>query len=264
MRFIACLAFVLIAGCAQFTVKSPEGARVPVNPTCKAGANCHFVNSPVKVDRSRLLVIPSRDVPFYPTTEQVDFVDGTGSRWVAHEGIVTDGASIPPVFVSIVGDPTSPEFINAAAVHDAYCGIGNEEGPNYHTAPWHDVHVMFYDALRVGGVPEIKAKVMFAAVWLGGPRWPGGRPETGGALAFAAPAAVAGTPSFEPAEQNPVQMRAAMRRTKAFVEANNPSIPALVGFITGQERGIAATAAAGGAPGGGGQGGGHGGGGTAL
>lgn len=218
---------LLMGGCAQFTVSTLGNpsvqTRADLAATCEGGANCRFVNSPVQVDRSQMRRIASRKVPFYPTLAQLDFVDGSGATWVAPKGIVTDGASIPPIFVSIIGDPTSPEFVNAAAVHDAYCGIGNEQGLNFQTATWQRVHIMFYDALRVGGVPEIKAKLMFAAVWLGGPRW--------------------GDVEFLPSEQPRAPMQAAMQRTRLFVEGANPTIPALIEYISGEEGAVRRAAA---------------------
>lgn len=229
----------VVAGCAQLAGLPPGGGaqatRADLAATCEAGANCRFVNSPVQVDRSRARRIASRKVPFYPTLAQLDFVDGGGATWVAPKGIVTDGASIPPIFVPIVGDPTSPEFVNAAAVHDAYCGIGNEQAATFHDATWQRVHIMFYDALRVGGVPEIKAKLMFAAVWLGGPRW--------------------GDVEFQPEAQPTGAMQAAMRRTRLFVQGSNPSIPRLIAFLSRQERAVMRAAAlAGPVAGGGGAG----------
>ena len=112
-----------------------------------------------------------RKADFYPTANELKFVDSEKHPWIAPKGTLTDGASIPPVFVSVIGSPTSQEFVNAAAIHDAYCGIGNEKLPQYHTETWQNVHRMFYDALRVGGTSPKKAKIMFAAVYLGGPRW---------------------------------------------------------------------------------------------
>ncbi|MCZ4351043.1 DUF1353 domain-containing protein [Roseovarius aestuarii] len=211
---------LILSGCAQLTPQTggepSKISRTELAATCERSANCRFINSPVQVDRSQARRIASRKVPFYPTLAQLDFVDGSGVNWVAPKGIVTDGASIPPIFVPIVGDPTSPEFVNAAAVHDAYCGIGNERGAKFQAAPWQKVHIMFYDALRVGGVSEIKAKVMFAAVWLGGPRW-------GGA-------------DFQPYEQPKLAMQAAMRRTKDYVETYNPAITELIEYLSDQER----------------------------
>ncbi|QYX55914.1 DUF1353 domain-containing protein [Roseovarius sp. SCSIO 43702] len=243
-----------LMACDVLSVRPSEPDVPAVAATCERGdANCRFINSPVQVDRSRPTRIPSRTAAFYPTLNELQFLDGGRQRWIAHEGIITDGASIPQIFVGIVGEPTSQDFTNAAALHDAYCGIGNESGPNYHAAPWHDVHVMFYDALRVGGVPEIKAKVMFAAVWLGGPRWAGTRQPAQPALAFAAARNVAGTPGFRPGAHDPARMQAAMRRIRTFVEETNPDLQSLVAFITEEENGLAAgsSTAAGGAPGGG-------------
>ena len=37
--------------------------------------------------------------------------------------------------------------------------------------PWPEVHRMFYEGLLVGGTPVARAQLMYAAVWLGGPRW---------------------------------------------------------------------------------------------
>ncbi len=101
----------------------------------------------------------------------LQFVDSEKKTWVAPKGTLTDGASIPPVFVAVIGEPTRKEFVNAAAIHDAYCGIGNDNLTQYHSDTWQNVHRMFYDALRVGGTPPKKAKIMFAAVYIGGPRW---------------------------------------------------------------------------------------------
>ena len=48
-------------------------------------------------------------------------------------------------------------------MHDYYCDV--------QTKPWQEVHRMFYDASLFGGVSKIKAKLMYAAVYYGGPRW---------------------------------------------------------------------------------------------
>ncbi|MEB8386837.1 DUF1353 domain-containing protein [Rhodobacteraceae bacterium KMM 6894] len=236
MKLAFLLVPLIVGGCAQLTVStigsSSTSVRADLAATCEGAANCRFINSPVQVDRNQRRMISSRKVPFYPTLAQLDFVDGGEATWIAPKGIVTDGASIPPIFVPIIGAPTSPEFVNAAAVHDAYCGIGNEQGAKFQSKPWQQVHIMFYDALLVGGVPELKAKLMFAAVWLGGPRW--------------------GVVEFQPAQQPTAPMQAAMRRTKLYVEENNPSIPALIAFIAGQQAGVRRAVAQAGPGGGGG------------
>ncbi|EAQ04891.1 hypothetical protein OB2597_06395 [Pseudooceanicola batsensis HTCC2597] len=139
-------------------------------------AICAFINDPLRLAQN-VVRLPRRPYPFKPLAAELNFVDATGQLWVAPEGTLTDGASIPPAFVAVVGRPTSAPFAKAAAVHDSYCGVGNEGTTYFHTRPWRDTHRMFYEALRVGGTPERRAKTMYAAVYMGGPRWPFTRPD---------------------------------------------------------------------------------------
>ncbi|HEX9305213.1 MAG TPA: DUF1353 domain-containing protein [Thermoanaerobaculia bacterium] len=95
------------------------------------------------------------------------YVDPSGVEWKAPKGSVVDGASIPQVLWSVVGSPYTGEYRNASVVHDVAC----EERDR----TWQDVHRMFYEACRAGGVGEQKAKLMYAAVYHFGPKWgPGG------------------------------------------------------------------------------------------
>ena len=60
------------------------------------------------------------------------------------------------------------------------------------TDPWHDVHRMFYEACRCGGVGERKAKTMDWAVHNFGPRWEFVEqklPETGEVVRVSVPVA---------------------------------------------------------------------------
>ena len=91
------------------------------------------------------------------------FTDSAGTVWSAPTGAVVDGASIPRVFWSIVGGPYEGEYRDASIVHDHECMI--------RVHPWHDVHRMFYQACLAGGVRPLKARLMYAAVYLFGPRW---------------------------------------------------------------------------------------------
>lgn len=111
--------------------------------------------------------------------EPLVFVDPAGKEWVAPVGTKTDGASIPTIFLSLAGDRFEREYLNAAVVHDAYCDRRNKGQQSYQTRPWREVHRMFFEALIAGGATPAKAKLMYAAVWLGGPRW---EVETGQAL----------------------------------------------------------------------------------
>lgn len=163
-----------LSACSQPVSQSSRSAHDLTVPTaaCEASAQpiCAFFNAPLTLLTTPIRLL-FRKESFYPTANDLKFVDSSSKSWVAPKGTLTDGASIPPMFVPMVGAPTSKEFVNAAAIHDAYCGIGNDALPQYHSETWQNVHRMFYDALRVGGTQPKKAKIMFAAVYIGGPRW---------------------------------------------------------------------------------------------
>jgi hypothetical protein len=93
------------------------------------------------------------------------YVDSHSVRWTAPANSVIDGASIPQLFWSIVGGPYEGQYRNASIVHDTEC-----QTPHKHD--WRSVHRMFYSACRAGGVGLIKGKILFAAVYHFGPRWP--------------------------------------------------------------------------------------------
>jgi len=163
-----------LSACSQPVSKStqsPHDLTVPTN-SCEASSQavCAFFNAPLILLTTPIRLFLRKE-NFYPMAHELEFVDSSHKKWTAPKGTLTDGASIPPVFVPMVGAPTSKEFVNAAAIHDAYCGVGNDELAQYHSDTWQNVHRMFYDALRVGGTPPKKAKIMFAAVYIGGPRW---------------------------------------------------------------------------------------------
>lgn len=186
--------------------------RIAVSEECLVG-KCRFNNAPLKLDPERIR-LKGRSYDFQRLAERLDFIDANGWNWQAPEKSLTDGASIPEIFVPLVGFPNEPRFVNAAALHDAYCGIGNETGPVYHAKTWQEVHRLFYDALVASGTPDFKAKVMFAAVWLGGPRWyPLGAPDL----------ALDAVPDAE--------KQAAFVETKAFIESEKPDMPDLVAFL---------------------------------
>lgn len=95
--------------------------------------------------------------------EDFAYLDPAGKVWAAKKNSIVDGASIPQLFWSVTGGPLEGEFRNASIVHDTACVAKTE--------PWEDVHYMFYEACRCGGLPENKAKIMYAAVYHFGPRW---------------------------------------------------------------------------------------------
>jgi hypothetical protein len=89
--------------------------------------------------------------------------DPTSNLWLAPAGSIIDGASIPRLLWTLVGSPFTGDYRKASVVHDVACTERNR--------PWEAVHRMFYFACRCGGVGEVRAKIMFAAVFHFGPRW---------------------------------------------------------------------------------------------
>jgi endonuclease G, mitochondrial len=96
----------------------------------------------------------------------ISYTDPNGVVWPAPKGLVSDGASIPQAFWSIIGGPLDGKYRNAAVVHDEACDTRS------HT--WQATHLAFYYAMRCSGVDEIKAKIMYFAVYHYGPRWGSG------------------------------------------------------------------------------------------
>jgi hypothetical protein len=95
--------------------------------------------------------------------EALKYRDPNDLEWQAAAGNETDGASIPKWAQPFVGQPFEESFIKAAVIHDHYC--------DRHVRGWRATHRMFYDALLELGVPISKAKLMYYAVFLGGPKW---------------------------------------------------------------------------------------------
>lgn len=103
------------------------------------------------------------------------FTEPSGLRWRAGkwkdgqpEGVetgTTDGASIPKWAQAIVGEPFDEQYLKAAVIHDHYCYKEN------HVRTWRQTHRMFYSAMVALGVPAFKAKIMYSAVYVGGPKW---------------------------------------------------------------------------------------------
>ena len=226
--------------------KAQKDARVPTvpaNPCESASASrCSYFNAPVALKPGPIR-LKDRALPFYRTAKEIEFIDARPSKWVAPRNTLTDGASIPKLFFKVIGTPRSKEFINAATLHDAYCGVGNQSLPQFHSNTWQNVHRMFYDALRVDGTPPKKAKIMYAAVYLAGPRWnmPGTGPKVRaipGLMVITAPI-VAGPPNtplpkLVPDEVLIGEMKAAM----AFINATNPSLRRLENYLRKREQTI--------------------------
>jgi hypothetical protein len=91
-----------------------------------------------------------------------DFVyhDPTPRRWVAPKGLVSDGASIPREFWSIVGAPLGGPYLNAALLHDARYRLGD--------CSKDEADMVLWDAALCGGTSEADALAIAEGVAFAG------------------------------------------------------------------------------------------------
>ena len=137
----------LLGFCGEFTgdlVLYPKGCESTNAKICKLGAMLTYKSS-----RGDKPLVWQTDV-----WKDSEYESGT-----------TDGASIPSWAQSLIGKPFDESYIKAAIVHDHYCYREN------HVRTWQQTHLMFYDALIDLNISKVKAKTMYYAVYLGGPRW---------------------------------------------------------------------------------------------
>jgi hypothetical protein len=95
--------------------------------------------------------------------EDFGFMEADGLHWPVPRHSTVDGASIPQALWTLIGGPWEGKYRDASVVHDYYCAV--------RSADWRSVHRMFYRAMLVSGVSVRRAKVMYVAVYFGGPRW---------------------------------------------------------------------------------------------
>lgn len=138
--------------------------------------------------------------------ENTSYTAPNGAVWLAPKGWSIDGASIPQAFWCTVGGPFEDNYRDASVFHDVAC--------DQRTARWQDVHYMFYTGMRCSGVDEEKAKVMYAAVYRFGPRWPDPHARATGRTSRALIAATV--------RRNPTHAEA--QRVEEWVRNNNPSL----------------------------------------
>jgi hypothetical protein len=115
-----------------------------------------FINAPPKV----VLGENGRDIELL---DDFGYIDRRNTIWTAPKGYVSNGASIPPALWSLVGGPLDGRYRNAAIIHDKAC--------DERTRPAEDVHLAFYEACRCAGLGDFHAKVLYAGILVGGPRW---------------------------------------------------------------------------------------------
>lgn len=209
----------ILALSATLSARPPQAA--PRDCGTGQAGRCAFENAPPRI-LAGTVRIPGKPHLYSELAAPLGFTDAGGTVWTAPRATLTDGASIPPVFVPLIGAPRSPEFLAAATLHDAYCGAGNEGLVQYRARSWEDTHRMFYDSLRAAGVSAMKGKVMFAAVYLGGPRWDD------------AARALDGVPDEV--------LRAEMERCIDFITAEDPEPEEIVAWMRRREAALQATA----------------------
>jgi len=147
------------------------------------------------------------------------YKDAGGTVWEAMAGLVTDGASIPGIFQPFIGDPFDEKFIKAAIVHDHYC--------DRHVRSWRKTHRVFYEALVDQGVSIAKAKTMYVAVLVGGPKWikliPGNKCGQNCVNALKSATGVSGYRSRK-ADYSLPALPAALQEIHALLQANPDSL----------------------------------------
>jgi hypothetical protein len=91
------------------------------------------------------------------------FRDERGRVWLAPQGAVLDGWSIPRGLRALPGLPLESEYRKSAVVHDFQSRAK--------TQPWRDVHRMLYSAALAEGIPPSEANVLYMTVYASGWRW---------------------------------------------------------------------------------------------
>lgn len=110
-----------------------------------------------------LIYSPNSDGRHMTLVAPFEFVDTDGTSWPVPKGMMTDGASIPQIFWSVMGGPYEGKYRDAAVIHDYYCDV--------RIRSWQTVDRMFYDAMIASGVDKTEATLMYAAVVHWGPHW---------------------------------------------------------------------------------------------
>ncbi len=95
--------------------------------------------------------------------EDYIYTDPHDVEWIAPEGAVIDGASIPKLLWTVSGSPFGGQYRVASVFHDVYCKT--------RTRPYQQTHDMFWDCMMATGVDEDTADRFWWAVSTFGPRW---------------------------------------------------------------------------------------------
>lgn len=100
--------------------------------------------------------------------EDIVYTDSNNKVWIAHTGLIFDGASIPRFMWRVIGSPFVGKYRRAAIIHDQYYTYGLEGHP---VESRKDTDKMFLEAMEELGVSWWKRKMMYRAVRWFGPKW---------------------------------------------------------------------------------------------
>lgn len=111
----------------------------------------------VTADYPRTIPLPHRVKNQLLESINLTYVDRKGKTqtFTIGKGKTSDGASIPKIFWSVIGDPFNPKFARAAWFHD-YMAVKGADVP--------EISEVFYRLLLEDGVNRIKAGAMRYAV----------------------------------------------------------------------------------------------------
>ena len=93
----------------------------------------------------------------------VTYTDPMGVVWIAEQGSIINGASIPRIVWPMIGSPFVGKYRRPSVFHDVYYNLRNR--------PPAQVDRMFYLAMLEEGVSEEKARMMYNAVRAFAPKW---------------------------------------------------------------------------------------------
>jgi hypothetical protein len=155
-----------------------------------------------------LILKPLNDGQNMMVVKPFGFVDSQARTWETGNGSITDGASIPRVFWSLVGSPYTGKYLRAAVIHDYYVKT------KYRS--WSLTHDVFYEAMIASGVDKQLALLMWAAVHRFGPRWAESE-------SYCAESCAGGDIVLDNVELFPVYIDHEFKKIKELIEGN-PSI----------------------------------------
>lgn len=149
-----------------------------------------------------LIVKTLKDGRDLELTHPFSFTDPAGRLWSVPTGTRVNGASIPKAFWSLIGGPFEDKYRESSVIHDHYC--------DERSAPWEDVHLVFYNGMRANGVGSVKAKLMYGAVYAFGPRWIETKSEKHGLIAG-----------------RPILLEAAKKSIIDYISENDPPVESI-------------------------------------